>query len=204
VLFRSVTKKNPRHGNETLEAAMGEAAVAAAPERRTGGKSHLCKFLNWSRMKLERRLEGDAAFPVEKRGTRAGGWVFDFDAITAYLQPEGEPEAPATPEPAAPTKFGHSGEETARQRRDAAQAQLLEDKIKRSRGELVEVAELRMALAEGVARMASGFNKLPETLARRLNLPDSAIPVIRQELDDARRHLVTSMRNLKVDAKADG
>lgn len=175
---------------------MSEAAVAADPSPREGGKKQLCQLLKWSRMKLDRRLEADAAFPVKERGTQAGGWLFDFAAVEMYLN--GLVEV-AEPEAAPVARASHFGEETARQRRDAAQAQLLEDKIRRSRGELVEVADLRMALSEGVARMSTSLNKLPETLVRRLNLPETALPVIRQEIDDARRHMVTAMRSLKID-----
>lgn len=171
---------------------MSEAAVAADPGERVVGKKALCAALKWSRMKLDRRLDEDAAFPVLTRGNRAGGWAFDLDAVTAYLQPESEP-VPA-PEPGEPARIDHGGEITARQRRDAAQAQLLEDKIRRSRGDLVDAAELRMALAEAVSRAGSGLNSLADVLVRRLNLPESALPIIRQEVDGIRRQLVSGLR----------
>lgn len=174
----------------SMTAEVGEEAG------RVVGKKQLCGELGWSRMKLDRRLLDDGAFPVKTRGTQAGGWEFDLDAVRAYLQPDAiEPED--EPELAAPPPAAHTGEATARQRRDAAQAQLLEDKIRRSRGELVPVADIRLALSEGVARMSVSLNKMAETLVRRLNLPESAKAVIQQEIDDARRHLVVAMKTLK-------
>lgn len=162
------------------------------------GKKQLCERLGWSRMKLDRRLDADESFPVLKRGTQAGGWEFDAEAVAAYLEPEEEREIVAE-DLATPAGRAAREDLTARQRRDLAQAQLHEDKLRRQRAELVEVAELRMALSEGVARMSVSLNKLAETLVRRLNLPETAIPTIRQEIDEVRRQLVTGLRGLKSD-----
>jgi hypothetical protein len=57
-------------------------------------------------MKLDRRLDEDADFPVVSRGTQAGGWQFDLEAVKAYLEPEEEREIVAedlaTPEGGGP------------------------------------------------------------------------------------------------------
>ena len=128
------------------------------------GKAALCEALGWTRPRLDRRLESDAAFPVAKRGTRAGGWEFDVAAIKSYLSgAQPKKAAPADERPAARVdartdagnpypgaKYSvvpppgvepivHSGEQSARQRRDAVQAEILEDKLRRDRGELVQV-----------------------------------------------------------------
>lgn len=175
---------------------MGEAAHA--PERRIVGKKQLCEILEWSRMKLDRRLEEDAAFPVETRGDQGGGWGFDVDAVRAYLEPEEDREEVAE-DLATPAGQAARAELTARQRRDLAQAQLHEDKLRRLRGELVEAAELRMVLSEAVSRTSTALNSLADALQRRLNLPDTALPVIRQEIDEARRQLVAGLRNVRTD-----
>lgn len=172
---------------------MSVAAEAAEP--RVVTKLALCKALRWSRMKLERRLEADATFPVVSRGTQAGGWQFDLDAVTAYLEPEDEREELAE-DISTPAGAVARSELTARQRRDLAQAQLHEDKLRRMRGELVEAAAFRMALSETVARVSQALNKAPETLVRRLNLPGATEPVIRQEMDEIRRQLVVGLREL--------
>jgi phage terminase Nu1 subunit (DNA packaging protein) len=175
---------------------MSVAAEAAEPRLVT--KLALCKALKWSRMRLERRLEADAAFPVVTRGTQAGGWSFDLDAVQAYLAPEEEREEVAE-DLSTPAGQAARAELTARQRRDLAQAQLHEDKLRRMRGELVEAAELKMALSETVTRVSTALNKLPETLIRRLTLPGTAEPVLRQEVDEIRRALVVGLRELLAD-----
>lgn len=179
---------------------MSVAAEAAEPAARVLDKKHLCEALEWSRMKLDRRLETDADFPIKVKGGPGEPWQFDLDAVLEYLQPEGDGFLPVDEEePAAQSKVGHSGEATARQRRDAAQAMLLEDKIRRSRGDLVEAGPLKLALAETVQRMSTGLNSMADTLVRRLNLPESALPVIRSELDGIRRQLVVGLRDVLSD-----
>jgi phage terminase Nu1 subunit (DNA packaging protein) len=175
-------------------------AAQAAEAKRLVGKKQLCEELGgWSRMKLDRRLEADPDFPVETRGTQAGGWTFDVDAVKAYLgalPPEAEDDV-ATPAP--PAKVLHQVEETARSRLNAAQAQLAEDKLRERRGELVEAQPLRMALAEAVTKLGAGLNGLPDTLVRRLNLPETMAAVIRQEIDGLRRQLHVSLRDVLTD-----
>lgn len=173
---------------------MSEAAEAVEAAQSVVGKKPLCEKLRWSRMRLDRRLEADPAFPVETRGTQAGGWAFDVEKVLAYLgasvnDPEDDEEGPAEPRPVA-----HQVEETARSRLNAAQAQLAEDKLRERRGELVEAAPLRLALSETVAKVAGGLNQLPDVLVRRLHLPESAGEVIRQEVDTIRRTLVVELR----------
>lgn len=178
---------------------MSEAAVAADPIERVVSKKALCAELKWSRMKLDRRLEEDPDFPVHTRGTRAGGWAFELSTVRAYLRPEEERDIVAE-DIAVPEGLVARTEMTARQRRDLAQAQLHEDKLRRLRGELVEVAGLRLALSETVSRVGTVLNKMPETLTRRLNLPASAEAVLRQEMDEVRRQLVIGLRELLTDA----
>lgn len=174
------------------------AEAAQAPGRRIVGKKQLCGIIKWSRMKLDRRLEEDAAFPVETRGDQGGGWAFDADEVLAYIEPELDREEVAEDLASSAGQAARS-ELTARQRRDLAQAQLHEDKLRRLRSELVEAAELKMVLSEAVARTSTALNTLAETLQRRLNLPETALPVIRQEIDEARRQLVAGLRGIRAD-----
>lgn len=179
---------------------MSVAAEAPAPVARTFDKKRLCEALGWSRMKLDRRLEADPAFPVVVKGVQGEPWQFDYEAVLEHLQPDGDALDDADGQSAEPPrKVAHSGEETARQRRDAAQAMLLEDKIRKSRGDLVEAGPLKLALSETVTRMSTSLNSMADTLVRRLNLPESALPVIRSELDGIRRQLVVGLRDVLSD-----
>lgn len=175
---------------------MSEAAEAVDAAKRVVGKKALCEeVLNWSRMRLERRLQADRNFPVRRKGTQAGGWEFEVDAVLAYLGASvNDPEDEEGETAAAPVRVAHQAEETARSRLNAAQAQLAEDKLRERRGELLEALPLRLALSETVSKVSAGLNSLPDVLVRRLHLPESAGEVIRQEIDAVRRTLVISLR----------
>jgi hypothetical protein len=99
--------------------------------------------------------------------------------VKAYLEPEEEREIVAE-DLATPEGLAARAEMTARQRRDLAQAQLHEDKLRRQRGDLVDVADLRPALTEAVTRTGAALNAMADVLVRRLNLPESALPIIRR------------------------
>ncbi|MCW5760876.1 MAG: hypothetical protein KIS90_13990 [Phenylobacterium sp.] len=177
---------------------MSEAAQAVDAARRVFGKKQLCEALGWSRMKLDRRLESDPIFPVVTRGTQAGGWEFDVDLVLAYLgaQPDKDDgEDDGGDAPTAPPRVQHAAEETARSRLNNAQAELAMDRLRKQRGELVEVEPLRLALADAVTVMGQGLNTLPDQLVRLLNLPESAGPIIRQEVDQLRRQLHKALRD---------
>lgn len=169
------------------------------------GKTELCEALGWARSTLDRRLLSDGNFPVRKRGHRGGGWEFDLAAVKTYLglATPAAPLAPTESPPPAPPpaevisiapRAEHQGEATARQRRDSLQAELMADTLRRKRGELVEAAEMRMVLSTVIAKLGQGLNGLPDVLTRRLSLPETAAPVIRQEIEDLRRAMVAELR----------
>lgn len=167
------------------------AAEAQAPARRIVTKKQLAEeVLKWSRSRLDRRLDSDPEFPVETRGTQAGGWAFDADAVLAYLG-----AAVDEPEEETPAPVAHQAEETSRSRLNLAQALIQEDRLRMRRGELIEAEPLKLALSETVTKVSTGLNVLPDTLVRRLNLPESAGAVIRQEVDQLRRTLVTALKD---------
>jgi phage terminase Nu1 subunit (DNA packaging protein) len=175
--------------------------MTAAPPPVTG-KKELCAWLKWSRPTLDRRLEGDQNFPIRKRGDRGGGWEFDLDAVGAYLEggvlsrtAPAKPEAKATPR--APAK--HAGEATARQRRELAQAELMEDKLRKQRGALVEAELMRMAVSDMLTHLGTALAGLPDAVVRRLNLPAAAATEIRDLVDQMRRDAVDEMRLLMSD-----
>jgi hypothetical protein len=90
----------------------------------------------------------------------------------------------------------HSGEQTARQRRDAVQAEILEDKLRRDRGELVIAEQMRHVLTTMLAKLGQGMDRLPDQLVERLGLPEAAGDTIRIAIDDLRRQMVDETRSL--------
>ncbi|MFP3186796.1 MAG: hypothetical protein RXS25_39520 [Paraburkholderia sp.] len=185
------------------------------------GKAALCEALGWTRPRLDRRLESDAAFPVAKRGTRAGGWEFDVAAIQAYLSGPQAKSALATEKkpaarvdarsdagnpypgakysvvpPAGVEPLVHSGEQTARQRRDTVQAEILEDKLRRDRGELVQVEVMRQVLNTMLAHLGKGIDRLPDQIVEKLGLHEEQGDDIRILTDDLRRVMADELRVL--------
>jgi hypothetical protein len=90
----------------------------------------------------------------------------------------------------------HSGEQTARQRRDMVQAEILEDKLRRDRGELVVAEQMRQALTTMLARLGKGLDRLPDQVVERLGLPEASGDQIRTLIDDLRRSMVDETRTL--------
>ena len=190
------------------------------------GKAALCAALGWTRPRLDRRLESDGNFPVAKRGTRAGGWEFDLAAVRSYLGAEPaievptestestastKPKAERVPidsrTPFAEPKFTvvppagvepvvHAGEQSARQRRDAVQAEILEDKLRRDRGELVQVEVMRQVLNTMLAHLGKGLDRLSDQVVERCRLPEEYADQIRVVTDDLRRTMADELRVL--------
>jgi hypothetical protein len=217
---KGVTRKN--RGVTPSAASVTPSAGSVTPE--TIGKAALCAALGWTRPRLDRRLDSDGSFPVAKRGTRAGGWEFDLTAVHAYLGAEPAIEVPAqapksitsksatrapidSRTPFAEPKFTvvppvgvepvvHTGEQTARQRRDAVQAEILEDKLRRDRGELVQVEVMRQVLNTMLVHLGKGLDRLSDQVVERCRLPEEYADQIRVVTDDLRRTMADELRVL--------
>lgn len=195
----------------------------------TVGKAALAQILGWTRPKLDRRLQSDAAFPVVERGDQSGGWKFDPAKVKSHLG-IGPAKAPkrskASPPPAvdqaqlrdavalpapsvAPTvkqsrrSAHHEGEATARQRKDAADAAQKEDNLAKSRKELVVRGEQRQLLAMVFASMGNDLDAVPDEIAKLLNCPDQ-VPAIRDLIDKIRIRLVRNADPILSEPPADG
>ncbi|KVS52241.1 hypothetical protein WK39_26645 [Burkholderia cepacia] len=189
------------------------------------GKAALADALGWTRPKLDRRLGSDESFPILKRGTRAGGWEFDLAAVKAYLAGESAgssrpatkaargpvaaktgnpypdsryvvlPPASAVPPPGVEPVV-HSGEQTARQRRDAVQAEILEDKLRRDRGELVQAEVMRQVITKMLVHLGKGMDRLADQVVEKLGLPEESAESIRDLTDDLRTTMVDELKVL--------
>lgn len=189
------------------------------------GKVELAELLGWTRPRLDKRLETDASFPVIRRRRGPGGYQFDPAAVAAYLGVTLPTRETGTPSPsdvlssiAMPSMAGeqfalrnsaelaggarHQGEVTARQRRDQAQASMLEDKLRRQRGELVDRAEMEMIVSTMLAHLGKGLDGLPDMVVKRLGLPEERSDAIRALTDDLRVKMVNDLRSLFKDADA--
>jgi hypothetical protein len=90
----------------------------------------------------------------------------------------------------------HAGEQTARQRRDAVQAEILEDQLRRNRGELVQVEVMRQVLNTMLAHLGKGLDRLADQVVERLNLPDESSGDIRTITDELRRVMADELKVL--------
>ncbi|WP_175946634.1 hypothetical protein [Burkholderia pyrrocinia] len=190
------------------------------------GKAALADALGWTRPKLDRRLDSDGSFPILKRGTRAGGWEFDLAAVTAYLSgesagssrpaakasardPRGAPAGNPYPDaryvvlppassipPPGVEPVVHSGEQSARQRRDMVQAEILEDKLRRDRGELVQAEVMRQVITKMLVHLGKGMDRLADQVVEKLGLPEESAEAIRDLTDDLRTTMVDELKVL--------
>ncbi|MDE1901507.1 MAG: hypothetical protein KGI37_07685 [Alphaproteobacteria bacterium] len=178
-------------------------------------KVQLCDRLGWTRPRLDRRLESDPHFPVARRGGTGKGraWQFDFDDVKAHLD-----GAKLTPDESidddgidpsniaidaqrdlnntAREPFVDVREETARARRDLAQAALMEDKLRQSRGDLVEASDLKDAVSKMLMHLGKGLDALPEQVVSRLNLTAEHALTIRTLINHLRGSMVADLQRI--------
>ena len=208
------------NGSKTRRKAKDVTRESVTPAGTDGliGKAALCEALGWTRPKLDRRLDGDENFPIAQRGTRAGGWAFDLGAVRAYLEggmrkakPKGTPSATTLSSdggnpypgakfsvvpPAGVPPLEHTGEQTARQRRDAVQAEILEDKLRRDRGDLVQAEVMRQVITKMLVHLGKGVDRLADQVVEKLGLPEESADSIRELTDDLRTTMVDELKVL--------
>lgn len=190
---------------------MAAAAVNTSNTSATIGKRELCALLGWSRPTLDRRLNADPHFPVRSRGGRGGGWEFDGGEVQAYLAGGGvEPDAPDQVEgidddgyivdlaearsERRVERVQHRGEVTSRQLRDHADADLKIDRLKRTRGELVEASQMRQALETILVELRSGLLAMPDSLVKEFGLTERVGFAMKGKIEGMMRASVLSLK----------
>ncbi|HHL4081276.1 hypothetical protein [Burkholderia sola] len=172
-------------------------------QRALVSKSALCRLLGWSRPKLDLRLETDPHFPVASRGVKGGGWRFDTADVVAYLggavSRVGSTDLDATTRPTSrlphAANVEHRGEHSARQRRDAVQAEILEDKLRRDRGELVQTDEMRRVILSLQSGINKGLDRLVGPVTELVGAA-SAEAIVRELVDELRDMMAADLRQL--------
>lgn len=81
-------------------------------------------------------------------------------------------------------------EDTHRTRKSAAEALLLETKVRQQAGRLVDRAEVLQLWTGAVGRLSKAFETLPNNLAREFNWSPDVVRSLRASLDDFRRAFV--------------
>ena len=193
---------------------MAATAVKTSETSDTIGKKALCALLCWSRPTLDRRLNSDPHFPVQSRGDRGGGWKFDAAQVEAYLagvpggapDPVGDEDADDEGEGAylvdlaevrhtrRPGRAEHQGEATARQQRDQADADLKQDRLKSSRGELVKATAMRNALETILVELRSALLGMPDSLVKEFDLSERVGLAMKGKIEGMMRTSVLTLK----------
>lgn len=168
-------------------------------------KLELSRVLGWSRSRLDATLERDSNFPVRTRGDSPEGWTFSVPIVMQYLAAGGgkiqrgrkpAPPQATEPSPPPPAPAQHEGEATAKQRRDHASAAMLEDKLRRERGELLDREEVRQTIASTLAVFSRNLDSLPDQVVKLLGLDETRTERVREMVNDLRRQLVDELQQL--------
>jgi len=176
-------------------------------------KAGLCAHLGRTYPWLDRYLKSHSEAPVVRHGNRGGGWLFSKVAWDRHLgldprpvpvespppidqsqlrdavrppSPEDQPETASVPRRAA----RHSGEATARQRKDEADARLKEMQVAKQAAKLMEAETVHQGVSTLVASLGAGMDAMPGEIVKRGGLPEELEPVIREIIDDLRRAMV--------------
>ena len=195
---------------------MTAVAVMTSETSPSIGKKELCARLNWARPTLDRRLNADPHFPVRTRGGKGGGWEFDYDQVLAYLNGAPPATVPITSdgylteeveEADEPIQFEearqarqdggrlqHRGEVTSRQLRDHADADLKIDRLRRTRGELVEASQMRQALETILVELRSGLLAMPDSLVKEFGLTERVGFAMKGKIEGMMRTSVLSLK----------
>jgi phage terminase Nu1 subunit (DNA packaging protein) len=178
-----------------------------APAAQVVGKKQLCEILGWSRPTLDARIAKDPLFPVVSRGGKGGGWEFDVGEVRAYLLgtsaaridpaaleaiAEEDEERVVRFRPAGQTQT--RGEETASARLKAAQAALQEDKLRKTRGELIDAGATGQVLAELMVNLRSELLNIPDQVGRDLDLTDRVVALMKRQTENALRTVVRTLK----------
>lgn len=137
-----------------------------------------------------------------------GGWAFDPAAVMAYLAGP----SPSAGAPNLSTATGvvaeyssdpvasgdpvmHAGEQNARQRRDAVNAEILEEKLQRDRGELVVAEDMRKVVTILQASINEGLDRLCRQIVTRLAIPE-AEAIMHELVNELRDEMAAELRPL--------
>jgi hypothetical protein len=189
--------------------SIGNALGRRSMSSTIAGKGALCAALGWTRPRLELRIESDPNFPIKRRGrlngTGVNAWEFDIEAVKAYLggyaNAPGDSSQPAEGEALRNNAEAAGGafdvrERSARQRRESAQAGLLENKLLRQNAALIDRADLEAIMATFTQHIEAGIEGLPAMIAERLGLDDEQLENIRPLTDDLTAKMRADLRPL--------
>ncbi|MBR8435214.1 hypothetical protein KDW37_31135 [Burkholderia cenocepacia] len=141
---------------------------------------------------------GAAVAPVVRRSMRAAAREAS-PAPVSNPYPDARytvlPPASSVPPPGVEPVV-HSGEQSARQRRDMVQAEILEDKLRRDRGELVQAEVMRQVITKMLVHLGKGMDRLADQVVEKLGLPEESAESIRDLTDDLRTTMVDELKVL--------
>lgn len=171
-------------------------------------KGELARILGVSKPTMSAILDRYPDFPVEQRGGLGQEWQFDPKMAKAFIAAKKaeEDEANAAksellaqcslpldelvPEAEAPKAL------SAVERMQHAKAMLVEDKVAKERGFLVQTTEMRMRLSPVWAALGQFLQGLPGEMGQRYNLPLDVIRDMRKRISEIQREMHAKLGDL--------
>lgn len=152
------------------------------PAQRVCNLSELAFVTGVSATTLSKWAREQSDFPVAERGSNGRAYQFDAAAVQAWIdnhKAEADAEAEARQAQLALWRADMYGDDpnpehrplTASERKAEAEAALAEDKVRRLRGELVELAPLEVCLTQALVELRNALSQVAAEVAREHGLP---------------------------------
>jgi len=139
-------------------------------------------------------------FPIVERGTNGREWRFDVEAVRGFMRRREEEEERAETARAEqirqvslPTTDPGDIAGNDVLTLDQIRAIRATDELRRSRGFLVSVPELRQAMTAAIARWSAAELSVLQQAGRDLALPEPVVRALQDRFADARRQFVRSL-----------
>jgi phage terminase Nu1 subunit (DNA packaging protein) len=176
--------------------------VLLSPARIVANKRELATALGVSLPTISAYLDRYPDLPVIERGTNGKEWQFDVEAVRAFMAEREAEEEAAEQERAARlqqlslpiTDPGDLSGQTDILTLDEIRAIKAADDLRKSRGFLVSVPELRQALTAAIGRMNAMQRSVITQVGRDFNLPDVVTRAIADRFADGQRAFVNTLK----------
>ena len=155
----------------------------------------LATALNASVPTLRRAIRDNADFPVARRGSKGNDWLFDLAAARAWWtqyirerpKTRGDQILPSRERegvrPGVLSRNAEPGGLSISQRKTTLETALLADRLKKERGELVEVGPLRAELESDIVAFRTTLNSYPAEMAKLLGLSAEAQHAMQEAME---------------------
>lgn len=155
----------------------------------------LATALNASVPTLRKAIRDNANFPVARRGSKGNDWLFDLAAARAWWtqyirerpKTRGDQILPGRERdgvrPGVLSRNAEPGGLSISQRKTTLETALLADRLRKERGELVEVGPLRAELESDIVAFRTSLSHYPAEMAKLLGLSAETQRVMQEAME---------------------